>query len=346
MRDKKRGLPVFWICLSVYALLLFCGIAVFANALNSKLTVYESKQVKYAAEAVFEEFFGGDLERVAKEYGESVSAYEKSDSYLLALKNRVDKESLSYSKMSEEEGKHIFSVFDKNGEIAQYILSQTEDKKWLLEDIDLFISPENTVTVTVQKGSEVKINGVTLKEELIMSEDSTHPSNSYDFPEENCEGIQTVTYYLDGLYLKPEVKVTDRFKNDAAVTEESENVYVSPVVYDTHRLEEVEERILNAAEEYCRYMYRDASLTDIMIYIDRSDELYAYLKSLTEYWSEEGERREYTEKSVTDLYFYSENVFSCKVKFIATLDEEVDEIELDLLFYRADKAWMLDTILN
>lgn len=346
MRDKKRGLPLFWILLSVYTLLLMGGIVVFANVLNDKLTVYESKQVKYAAEAVFEEFFAESLDRVAAEYGEGVSLYETNEDYLSALTDRVDKESLVYSKKSEENGKHIFSVADKNGEIAEYILSRTEDEKWLLEDISLFISPEKTVTVTAQKGSEVRINGVALTDGHILSEDSTHWSNSFIFPEENCEGIKTVTYQLSGLYVKPEVKITDRFGNPCEAVEGEENVYISPVAYDTHRQEEVEERILSAAEEYCRYMYRDASLTDIMIYIDRSGELYSSLKSLTEYWSEEGERREYTNGRVTELYFYSENVFTCKVNLTATLDEDVNEIELTLLFYRADRAWMLHDILS
>ena len=291
--------------------------------------------------AVFDEFFGGDLERVAREYGEHPEGFEDFSHYLTALNSKVDKSSLSYEKLSEENGKHYFSVSDKSGEIGEYILSKTPDGKWLLEDIDLFILPEKSVTVTVQKGSEVKVNGVALTDELILSEDNSHWSNAYAFPEENCEGIAFVTYYLDGLFINPEITFTDRLGNEGTLIQVEENVYTSLTVYDDHRLPEVEERIVNAAEEYCRYMYRDASLTDIMIYVDRSGELYTTLKNITEYWSEEGERREYTNGTVTELYFYSENVFSCKVNLTATLDDDADQKEFTLLFYRADRAWML-----
>lgn len=346
MRDKKRGLPLFPILLSAYALLLMSGIVVFANVLNDKLVSYESKQVKYAAESVFNEFFGGDLERVAREYGDHPDGFEDFSHYLTALESKVDKDSLFYEKKAEENGKYYFSVADKNAEIGEYILSQTEENKWLLEDVNLFLSPKQSVTVTVQKGSEVRINGVALSEKHVLSEDYSHPSNSYAFPEENCEGIVFVTYRLDGLYVSPEVAVTDRFGSECEAVKSEENVYTFPAVYDTHRSGEVEERIKNAAEEYCRYMYRDASLTDIMIYVDRSGELYAYLKNLTEYWSDEGERRDFQNAAVTELYFHSENVFTCKVNLTAALDDDINNIELTLLFYRADRAWMLHDVLN
>ena len=354
MRDNRHsGLKIFYICLAAYAVIMFAGIIAALNMLSDRLSEAGRNtpgEPSGAAEAVFDEFFSGSLDRAALEYCPELSEFESTEIFLSALENiRAGRELALSGGTKSADGRYEYEVKAGEDTFAHFFLSQMEDGGWLLESVEFEIRPDTGVTVTVYRGSTAFVNGVPLTEKFETGRDMSHWSNSA-MPEDGdgnpaAEGLYTVTYRVEGLYGDPEVTAEGENGEPAAVTQTGEDTYVQELEYHLDRLDEVGGRILSAAKAYCGYMYRDAELLDTALYIDSDGELYAALKEAADFWSVESAGAEFSEESVEELYFYGDNVFSCRVLMkAACADGTAADIDLTAVFYREETAWMLYSV--
>lgn len=349
-KTGRRRFPLFWILLGVYGVVLFCGIILGLNILSDRLAEYEYTQPGRAAKSVYEEFFTKGFDRAARQYSPALSDFESYEEFAEALETAAEGKELVWSETRvDENGVRHFAVTGGGEPFAEFVLSPTDEGVWRLDGITFAIEPVNSVTLTVYGGCRATINGVELTSAQETGRDTeSHWSNAaMPLTAEGtpiAEGISTVTYTVGGLYGTPDVTAADRSGRDCVINETGDGVYVSELPYDDHRLEEVSDRVISAAEEYCRFMYRDAALTDIAVYIDSESALYARLRDAEELWSEKKEAREFSDKKVSELYFYGEDVFSCRVSMTASGEIGADSLDLTLFFYRADRAWMLCSV--
>lgn len=352
---KRRGsIPWFFIGLGLYTLALLTAIAVGLNWVSEQLTAYEAGLPDKAAEAVYQQYFAGGLEQAAAVSGGNVGPYETHDHYVATVKEAVGQEPLRYFETPTADQKnHAYTVAAGKVRVGEFLLVPAEEEgKWVLQELTLSVKPEQKVTVTVWQGSRVFLNGVEVEETLAVpsGEEQDHPSYEHlslgEAEERLASSPITVTYTLEGLYQIPEVTVKDRNGNPCEVTEKN-GVYLAAFAYDDHRAEEVRAAVFKPMEEYCKFMHRDAEYADLAAYIDRNGDFYRNLKRATTEWNRAIVDFEFDTEELSELYFYSDDVFSCLVHVEESVlgrgkrDWYTYVVDCRAYFRRSGNGWLL-----
>lgn len=354
MAKRRHSFPWFRIGLGLYGLALLTAIAVGLNLVSDKLSAYEAGLPEKAAEAVYQQFFATDLSVAAREYGGSIGPYESQDQYIAALKEAVGSEPMRYFEaVTADADSHTYTVAAGSVRVGQFVLTPAaEEGKWILQELSLALKPEQSVTVTAWVGSKVYLNGVEVDDRFITSsgEESEHPS--YEHMSVTAEGDKlagspyTVTYTVDGMYQIPEVTVLDRNGKVCEITEKN-GTYTAGATYDDHRVDEVRAAVFKPIEEYCKFMHRDAEYADLAAYIDRNCDFYRNLKRATTEWNRAIVDFEFDTEEMSELYFYSDDVFSCLVHVEESVlgrgkrDWYTYVVDCRAYFRRSGSGWLL-----
>ena len=355
--SAKKHITVswFWIFLGIYCIILIGGIIYGLNRVTAALREYEDGLPDKAAQAVFDEYFASDLHRAVSFCGYEGSKYEGESAYETLLKETVGDRNLEYFENAAADGvEHTYTVAAGKTRIGSFAIEPNENREeayWKLKSIELVPLPQFAVTVSVHGGDTVKINGVTLTEDEMIATDDSHYTNTL-MPknadgEYICEGIVGVTYKVEGLYFEPTVTVTDRNGKDVTVEKTGDVTYQTALTYDDDRMEEVGARALSAAQNCCGFMRKTSTQEELAVYIPRDSELYYSVTHAEGNWNIRVSSHEFTDIKQSELYFYDENVFSCRISFTETCrrpDKNRDYVftfDAVLFFHRTDRAWML-----
>ncbi len=356
MTKSKRSFPWFWIGLGLYTLALLTAIAVGLSIVADRLSDYEAGLPDKAAEAVFQQYFATDLTVAAEAYGGHIGLYESAEEYVAAVKETAGDDPLRYFEaVTADSDSHTYEVAAGDLRVGQFVLTPSEEKgKWILQTLTLTVKPQHAVTVTVWQYSTVYLNGVKVEESegQVSSKPEDHPSDKHLALTAEGEKLAAspvkVTYKVEGLYQIPEITVLDKNGNPCEVTEKN-GQYTASFPYDDSRVEEMHNTVFRAVEEYCKFINRLVDYEDVTHAIHRDSDFYRNLKRAAAAleWNRGIVDYEFDVEDLTQLYFYSDDVFSGLIHVEESVlgnnkrDWYTYEVDARVYFCRTKDGWRL-----
>ena len=344
-RKSTFRFPVFYICLLIGVALALIAMAVGLARLRVILADYEDAQPKYAAEAVFAEHFAHpDFAALVARSGmpANVSPLETEAGFAAELEERFGGEKTSYaSTTAGTDGSLRYLVKAGEQKIAVFSLKVSEEKseygfdQYELGEIELYIRPEESVTVSAPTGDSVYLNG-TLLDEQYITERGIETDSCAHMPE-GVSGITYTTYSVGSLLRTPAIEVKAPDGTAAPLTQDAETgVWTADVVYDTALAEKYADQMITVAQNYAAFVMRDAYFASFSSYFYKTTDLYQTIRQVpTSFvWRHDG--YSFADVSATEFYAYNDDTFSCRIRFVHILhrigNEDYTE-QLDITFY-------------
>ena len=344
---KKRTfrIPVFYICLLIAVALVLIAMAWGLGQLRLILADYEDAQPKYAAEAAFAAHFDPpDFAALVAMSGmpENLSPLETEEGFVAELNERYAGLEPSYAATTAgadgslrylvKAGEQKIATFSlqKSAEVSEYGFEQ-----YALGEIELYIRPEESVKITAPTGDAVYINGK-LIDDSYLTETGIETDTCAHMPE-GVEGITYRTYEASALLRAPQVEVKAPDGSAAPLTQDAESgEWRADVVYHQTLADQYSAQMITVAQNYAAFVMRDAYFASFSNYFDKSTDLYQTIREVpTSFvWAHNG--FEFQDVSATEFYGYSDDVFSCRIRFMHILHRNGNEDyreQLDVPFY-------------
>lgn len=192
-------------------------------------------------------------------------------------------------------------------------------KNWAIKDINVadYLPKTAAITVSAPENSQVYVNDVIVNDSYI-----TDKSVSIDILS-NVEQYlanppKMVKYEIKGLFETPTVKVKDSDGNELEVVENAGN-YTAGVSKDASLEEEFKQYLLDVTNAYARnFANLDKSIFN---YVRPGSELYDAINSATTYFYPNSKisGTEFTSREITDYVKYSDDCFTCHIKYDYTI---------------------------
>lgn len=216
-REKKRGIPVFYIVYIAFVVLFIGAVCVGLVFLNSMLAEYESVQPRYKAEEIFNEYFAEpDIAELIEMSSTQYAAFESQDKIIEYLDGQIKDKEITYSESSvkDENGNRAYNVLCGDARFAIFSIGESEEvsehgfTKFGLKDVKLTFSlPDNSYNFLIPEGYSLLANGVEVGEKYIAADPV--PSDAYTLTAGKL-GVRFVPYTVDGFLSAPVFEVKDR----------------------------------------------------------------------------------------------------------------------------------------
>lgn len=359
-QKNPRRFPVFWICLLIFVVLVLAVMAVAIAQLRVLLADYESVQPKYAAEEVFRANFADpDYAALADACAmpANLSPLETKAGFVAELEERFGEAETSYaSTTSDAEGNLRYLVKAGEQKIAIFSLVPAAETsrfgftQYTLGDIELYIRPEESVTLRVPSHYEIRVNGTPLTADY-RTEDGIE-TDSCAHMTDGAAGITYATYAADCLLRDPAVEVLTPDGTAAPLVRDPETgEWQAGVVYDEALQAEYSDYIIGIAQNYAAFVMKDAYFASFSGYFDHSTDLYQTVRQVpTSFvWAHNG--YEFADVSATEFYGYSEDVFSCRVRFMHILhrngsEDYTEQFDVTFYLHRVDGKFLIYDMVN
>ncbi len=221
-------------------------------------------------------------------------------------------------------------------------------KNWAIKDINVadYLPKTAAITVSAPENSQVYVNDVIVNDSYI-----TDKSVSIDILS-NVEQYlanppKMVKYEIKGLFETPTVKVKDSDGNELEVVENAGN-YTAGVSKDASLEEEFKQYLLDVTNAYARnFANLDKSIFN---YVRPGSELYDAINSATTYFYPNSKisGTEFTSREITDYVKYSDDCFTCHIKYDYTIyftgysiEKDVSSVDMTWVFVKKDGLWYL-----
>ena len=359
--------PVFWIVWLVIIIVVMIAWAFVLRMVSGLLAEYEDSQPKHVAERVFNDYFkAADYEYLIRNSEDTkITQFETIDSAVSSARALFGAEGgeWTFTQGSSDDPDVLnYSVAKGNVRVGSFTLvkSGKESAKlklpiYTLGKTEIKLTPKYGANIYAPINANVKINGVALGEEFRYGDPVVLEEDVY-FPEGDESARTMQNYFVNGLYLEPDVAVTS---SDGSVTYtlkydpqtvvwRADEDYVNRLVADyNHKIEEAKrleaerierenkeirdnigEYVVDAVKIYARWMQADASKAQRNKYFDTSS---AFFKSLDKLISQSFimDHNGYRFDDVTDgNYRYVEDdhtAVSAHVSFTQVLTDCVDK---------------------
>lgn len=234
---KKKKLPVFWIGLGIWVIILLIFSAVFLNYTEKSLEKYEAAQSDNAMKEYMSEFKAMvddktivDKVVLQQGTGEFESADVHKELYLKQFEGvtgyTFEKDPGSY--LTEEP---VYDVYAGENMVAKVTLSAKNERTifailtimdWEVMSIEaVYTVSENSYTINVPSNYTVTVNGITLTDAHKTGDSTTNPE--FVNVNEYFEMPAIVEYKVDKLINQAEIKVLDENGAEVSYNLEGEN---------------------------------------------------------------------------------------------------------------------------
>lgn len=340
---KKKTIPTFYII--YFAVVFFVLIALFVSLhfLNNFLANFEMSQPKYTAEKIVEDYFKAEDKNVLlAKSSYSIPKYSSVIEVVTYLDEIIDEDNINYySVSSNDESLISYAVSSNDLKIGTFTLKADERAEgqdidtFSLVSLDLSIGGSEAVKIKAPEGYTVLVNNVPLTSEFLTGEVEEDESCKHMY--EGVTGVSYVTYKVGELFSAPKITAKDKNGNEVLnITSNEDNIiYKVPMSY-IDVPEEHKDNILTAAELYAAYMQNDAGFARVAKYVDRTAPLYTNLRTSQTMWVIDHNGYSIEEPELSEFYYYDDNTFSCRVKFVHVLHRRgmTDyENAFDMTFY-------------
>lgn len=367
---KKRRLPIYWICLGIYVLILFIIGWRFLAYTDKCLVQYENSQSDNAMKNYLTEFRNKvadgtltDSISIPAASGEFESADVYKNIYLSQFEGvssyTYEKDSASY--LTEEP---VYNVFADKTLVAKVTLSASNERTifgiltimdWNVKEIKpVFTAGSYDYTISVPSDYKVTINGVALNESyrtgnVVENPDFANVSEYVTMP-------SLVEYKVTELVNEPEIKVYNAAGEEIEYTpDENGNITVDYQKASSEMPQEYYDDALKMAQTWEDFLTRDLSgdnygLGTIQQYLIKDSyywdiaESYAHGVDITFISNHTMLDPPYSNISITDYISYGENCYSCHIYFeknmylTKTGETRVDTIDSTFYFVKYDDS--------
>lgn len=323
---NRRRFPVFYTVLICFTVVYLIALAVFLAVVRSYLSEYESVQpYKVVERAINDYFLAKDKEPLLEKSEYEIPEFTTKSNLISYLDELLSDDNVTYYSVSAEgRADYTFAVVSNDLKIAYLDLSECIDKsrrgfsQYLLSDIRLAVGASSAINIKAPSDATVFVNGRPVDASYISGEPEMTASCEHMYGD--VEGITYVTYKIDGLFGTPDITARSKDGYSLEVISKDDNgiFYEIPVSY-TEPTDELRALILDASESYAAYMQKDAPFNKIAKYLDRSSDLYTDLRTSEVRWVNEHSGYYIEDATLSELYFYDENIFSCRVSFVHVL---------------------------
>lgn len=326
---KISGKKKFWLGFGIYmGVLLIAVIVVFFKTWSS-MKKYENAQPDKVMDRYLDTLKGGDVSLVKTG---AAGAFEPELDFSADIKNAVTGKDISYANALTGTDTMKYAVKDESGnEILEVTLKSTNDRKvlgfltvsdWVVDDAVAKTGAGNeSVTITIPSIYYATVNGIKLSKENMVGDPS--PVDDAEYIATYVNAPEVVTYKVEGLYNKPEVKVYNNSDAEIDITAATDGNKVKVGFATQDMPQELMDYTYQAALAYSNFFSRDlegcsestACLQPYFpvgsYYIDlaeqyRTGDMWMY--SAHNY-------PEFTNVSVSEYTPYTEDCFSCRVIF-------------------------------
>lgn len=327
-KTRRRGPRVGGVIF--YTLYFFCIAAFFlvmhqaTGKLTDWLVDYQAAQPTTKSSQVYQQYFADpDWGAIYDMVDLEETEYEGRDAFVTYMTAKVAGQELDCVETSaglSGNKKYLIKLGDEK--IASFTLVGEEGEitdipEWQLGTVEVYYERTHSVTVQIQEGETVYINGTALGEEDIIRIDSTLAEN---YLPEGVHGPLSYTYRVTDLLTDPEVTVQDADGSAVElIFDVGTETYVTPSSTETYTISSTEkELVLNAGKTYAKYMIEAATSGQLAQYFNNKSDIYKTITRM-ELWMQNSQGYEFTKESVSDYVRYSDDCFSARVELVLTV---------------------------
>ncbi|MBQ8397818.1 MAG: hypothetical protein IJX53_06445 [Clostridia bacterium] len=364
MKTKQKRsafrIPVFYICLIIAVALALIAMAWGLSQLRLILADYEDAQPKYAAEAVFQTHFADpDFAALVEAAGmpENLSPMETEAGFVAELTERYAGEETSYAATTAgADGSLRYLVKAGEQKIATFSLAKSAEvseygfELYELGQIELYIRPEESVTITAPTGDAVYVNG-TLLDESYLTATGIETDSCAHMPE-GVSGITFCTYEAGSLLRAPAVEVKAPDGSLAPLAQDAETgAWTAEIVYNQELADQYSAQMIKVAQNYAAFVMRDAYFASFSNYFDKTTDLYQTIREVpTSFvWAHNG--FDFEDVSATEFYAYNDDTFSCRIRFVHILhrngrEDYTEQFDVTFYLHRVNGEFLIYDMVN
>ena len=307
---------------------------------------------------VFQDLFADpDWEALYALAGEEDTAYEGAAAYAAFMEKLVGDNELTFVETSAGlSGGKKFIVKSDGTKVAEFTLKNfnpddEHNPDWQLDQVFLFYTRQESLTIFTIPGHTVYINGVPLDAQAHLIA-TTHMLVEEYLPED-LHGYRDMTLRLEGLLVQPEVTIQD--ENGAfmeVVYDPTLNLYTEVLAEPDSITADQETIVIGAAQAYGKYMInaKNPQLTD---FYDKNGQAYQDIIAFQDRWTVQNYKSfDFADISVSKYYQYSETYFSARVSMTLNVtrnDGSIKPFSLETTFFvrqSAEGKWLVETMTN
>ncbi len=360
VKEKRRpriGGIIFYCFYFLLVLAIAGGIYYGLGLMSDWLNNFETSQPHAKSQQLFDQLFADpDWDALYQMAGPEDTKFESKDAFIQYMEQKVGDQSLTYKETSAGLSggqKYILRLGEENIGTFTMTNSVTDDldiPQWELDKVELFVSYDEHVTLTLRQGRNVTVNGVTLDGSYIIRTTSTVAE---EYLPEGVHGMNSATYYVDGFLVAPEVIAKDADGNVIELAYDPEShTYMEAIDAETFEMpNDAKTAIIDGAQTYCKYMINAAGKAQLKQKFDPDSSTY---KSITgsDLWTVQAySRYAFTDPTVTEYYRYSDDLFSARVALdmnITRTNGSIKTFSLDTTFFleKIDGVWLVTDMTN
>lgn len=315
--------PLFYkIYFSVIALFLIVLTAALIW-LNGWLKSYEAAQPVNLINSITQEHLKtGNIAYLQENCGLKISPYETQDGLNEFVKNEITgKELTAVVSAKRPDGcdaaytikaadKKLLNIYlKKDANSASFLPTYTVLGSEFDDDF------YKSITVTMPQNAVISVNGVKLDDTL--RKDSEIPEFAKKYLEgEKTEKPQTAT--IDKL-LSDNVSITAELDGKKTDVIKSDNTYSVYQYIDSSAKQKIQSVATGGSKAYAGYMQADATLAEVAAYFDTSCDFYKNIRSSYTDHILEHTAAGFDDLENDEVFKYSDNIYSCHVKFTQIL---------------------------
>ncbi len=343
MSRTRRRFPVFYIVLLAFIVLFFAAFFYGLTLLKDWLADYEASLPKYAAEAVFEQYYQSeDKSALLRGAGFETSPYESEGDALQKLSEAIDGQPLSYTSVSTGlDGREKYNVKAGEKKISSFTLAKSGRTSkyghdlYALESLEVFVKKDQSASVMVPDGYTLTFNGKEADTSLIKEKDI--PTPSCEHMPEGVKGLTYSLYEITDLLYAPQVKVISPDGRECEMgIDEQRDVPKAAIVYDDALQREMSEHVLTAAKAYAAFMQMDGNRNKVLSYFEKGTPLYDGISTVEYYFVIPHSSYDFEDVKCGEFFRYDDNTFSCRVSFVHVLKKPgMEDFRdfIDITFY-------------
>lgn len=363
--------------LMIYIGILVVLSAIFLIYVHNCLVNYERAQINNYLSSIEQDWIKsakkGKISKHITSTNAQISKYEKSGvTYEQGLNELIKTSTLSHKLNLESKDKTapIYDIYANDKKIATvslkikgYVtkLGLLTYPEWEITEIKTYLDEGlYSYNITTPSNYKVSING----NQLTQNDISTQ-SNAGGLEEFNKYASipSTITYKINKLALKPEIKIYDAYNNEISYTENGNTITALENYYSTNDINDAMSHlttsfnVLAFAEKWSLFLTDDLAggtngfetLKPNLIrnsYMWKMAYAWATSVDITFTSSHTLKNPAFTNESVTNFIIYNENAFSCDVYLeknmnVARIGSQTDIMHEKLYFVYLDGSWKL-----
>lgn len=290
---------------------------------------------------------GSELEKITSANSNEFESQDKINDFYLSLK---DKESLSYSNISEDSSDQEKAYYISSGDeqILRVVLELKKDgarygfDKWKLKELK---SVESEVCIIAPSGVEVYINGKEVSSNYITSSEKQIPLIENLYNKNWVSDLPNLIEYKVTEFVSIPVVTVKENSEEITLSKNTEGVYEYQFSATEEFAQSISPRIIEASETYGKYITKDIDFGTLSQYLISGSKLYENLRTLEIRWYQEHESYEFNNQEISDFKMYGENCFSCNVYFEQTVYTagvpNLYKTDLTWMFVKINENWYL-----